>query len=69
MKLLGTTKNKITKDKNIQNEPHLEITEVVLIHSHVVNNDPQQHSRFLYKFVLNKPFGSLLEISPKNHIF
>ena len=31
MKLLGSTKNKITKDKNGENVPHLEITEVVLV--------------------------------------
>ena len=35
----------------------------------IVNNDYQQDSRVLYTFVLNKPFGSLLEISPTNHIF
>ena len=34
-----------------------------------LNNDSQQDSRVLYAFVPNKPFGSLLEISPKNHIF
>ena len=49
--------------------PHLEITEVVLVHCDIVNNDYQQDSRVLYKFVPNKPFGSLLEISPSNHIF
>ena len=32
MKLLGRTKNKITKDKNCENVPNLEITEVVLVH-------------------------------------
>ena len=32
MKLLGSTKSKITKNKNGENVPHLEITEVVLIH-------------------------------------
>ena len=69
MKLLGSTKNKITKDKNGENVPHLEITEVVLVHCNIVNNDYQQDSRLLYTFVPNKPFGSLLEISPKNHIF
>ena len=69
MKLLGSTKNKITKDKNGENVPHLEITEVVLVHCNIVNNDYQQDSRVLYTFVLNKPFGSLLEISPTNHIF
>ena len=66
MKLLGSTKNKITKDKNGENVPHLEITEVVLVHCNIVNNDYQQDSRVLYKFIPNKPFGSLLEISPTN---
>ena len=69
MKLLGSTKNKITKDKNGENVPHLEITEVVLVHCNIVNNDYQQDSRVLYTFVPNKPFGSLLEISPTNYIF
>ena len=68
MKLLGSTKNKITKDKNGENVPHLEITEVVLVHCDIVNNDYQQDSRVLYTFVPNKPFNSLLEISPTNHI-
>ena len=35
----------------------------------IVNNDYQQDLRVLYTFVPNKPFGSLLEISPTNHIF
>ena len=69
MKLLGSIENKITKDKNGENVPHLEITEIVLVHCNIVNNDYQQDSRVLYTFVPNKPFGSLLEISPKNHIF
>ena len=69
MKLLGSPENKITKDKNSENAPHLEITEVVLVHYNIVNNDYQQDSRVLYMFVPNKPFGSLLEISPTNHIF
>ena len=49
--------------------PHLEITELVLVHFNLVNNDYQQDSRILYTFVPNKSFGSLLEISPTNHIF
>ena len=69
MKLLGSTENKITKDKNGENVPHLEITEVVLVHCDIVNNDYQQDSRVLHTFVPNKSFGSLLEISPTNHIF
>ena len=69
MKLLGSTENKITKDKNGENVPYLGITEVVLVHCNMVDNDYKQNSRVLYTFVLNKPFGSLLEISPTNHIF
>ena len=69
MELRGSTKNKITKDKNGENVLHLEITEVVLVHCNIVNNDYQQDSRVLYTFVPNKPFGVLLEISPINHIF
>ena len=68
-KLLGSTENKITKDKKGENVPHLEITEVVLVHCNILNNSYQQDSRVLYTFVPNKPFGSLLEISPTNHIF
>ena len=66
MKLLGSTENKITKDKNGENVPHLKITEV---HCNIFNNDYQQDSRVLYLFVPSKPFGSLFEISPTNHIF
>ena len=49
--------------------PHLEVTEVVLVHCNIVNNDYQQDSKVLYTFVPNKPFGSLLEIFLTNHIF
>ena len=69
MKLLGSTKSKITKDNNSENMPHLKIVELVLGHCNLVNNDYQQDSRILYKFVLKKPFGSLLEIPLTNHIF
>ena len=69
MKLLWSTKNKITRHKNGENVPHLEITEVVWVHYNIVNSNYQQDSRVLYTFVPNKPFSSLLEISPKNHIF
>ena len=69
MKLFGSTENKITKDKNSENVPHFEITEVVLVHCDIVDNDYQQDSRVLYTFVPNSPFGSLLKFFPKNHIF
>ena len=41
MKLLGNTENKIEKDKNGENVSHLQITEVVLVHCNIVNNDYQ----------------------------
>ena len=69
MKLLGNGENKITKDKNSENVPHLEVVELVLVHCNLVNNNYQLHSRILYTFVRNKTFGSLLEISPPNHVF
>ena len=69
MKLLGSTESKIKKDKNGENLPHLEITEVILVHCNIINNDYQQDSRILYTFVPNKPFGSLIKVSPPNNIF
>ena len=51
MKLLGSAENKITKDKNGENVPHLERTEVVLVHCNIVNNDYQQDSRVLHTFI------------------
>ena len=69
MKLLGNTENKITRDKNGENVQHLQITEVVLVHCNIVNNDYQQDFRVLHTVVPNKPFDGLLEISPTNNIF
>ena len=69
MKMLGSTVNKITKDKNGENVPHLEIVELVFVHCNLVDNDYQQDSRILYTFVPNKTFSSLLEISLANHVF
>ena len=69
MKLLGSTTSKINKDKNGENVPHLEFTEVILVYCDNVNNDYQQDSRILYTFNPNKSFGQLLNISPKNVIF
>ena len=68
MKLLESTKTKITQDENYENVSHLEITEVVLVHINIVNNDYQQDSRVLYTFIPNRLFGQLLDISPKNFI-
>ena len=49
--------------------PILKLLKIILVHCNIVNNVYQQDSRVLYTFVPNKSFGSLLEISPTNHIF
>ena len=69
MKLLSSTKSKVTKYESCENVPHLKITEVILIHSNFVNHDYQQDSRVLYTFVPNKPFVQLLESYLTNFIF
>ena len=60
---------KKTNDKNGEYVPHLEITEIILVHCNMVNNDYQHDSRVSYTFVPNKSFSSLIDISPSNHIF
>ena len=69
MKLLGSTKSKLTKDKNGENVPHFENTDKVLIHCNIVSNNYPQNSKVLYIFVPNKSFGPLLDTSPKTFIF
>ena len=59
-KLLGSTQSKITKDKNCKNLPHLEITEIILVHCNINS---------VCTFVPNKSFGQVLGISPKSFIF
>ena len=69
MKLLGSTESKITKDNNGEQVSHLEVFELVIVHCNIIDNNYQRDSRILCAFVLNKLFGSLLEIPPSNHIF
>ena len=54
MKLLESTENKITKDKNGENLTHLEVTKVVLVHCNCLNNDYQQNSRVIYIYICFK---------------
>ena len=68
MKLLERTKSKVTKNENVENMPHWEITEVVLVNWNVPNNNYQKKSRFLSTFVPNTLFGRLLEFLPKSSI-
>ena len=53
MKLFGSTENKITKDKNGENVSHFKITEVVLVHYDIVDNDYQQDLRVIYTLIRN----------------
>ena len=57
MKLLGSTKKDVDKDKNGEDVPKLESVEVVLVHCNLVNNNYQQASKVLFTFVPNKQFG------------
>ena len=41
MKLLESFKNKITKDENSEDVPHVEITEVLLVYFNIINNNYQ----------------------------
>ena len=64
MKLLGSTRKDVDKDKNGEDVPKLESVEVVLVHCNLVNNSYQQASKVLFTFVPNKQFGQLITISP-----
>ena len=56
MKLLGSTKSKITKDKNDENVPHLETTEVALVNYNITNK------------IINKIQESCIDLFLANHL-
>ena len=60
MKLLRSTERKITNNEYCENVAYLEITEAVIIHCNVINNNT---------FLLDKSFDQLLDISPKIFTF
>ena len=62
MKLSGSTKKDVDKDKNGEDVPKLESVEVALVHCNLVNNSYQQASKVLFAFVSNKQFGQLITI-------
>ena len=64
MKLLGSTKKDIDKDKDGRDVAKLESVEVVLVYCNLVNNSYQQASKVLFTFVLNKEFSQLITILP-----
>ena len=54
MKLLGSTENKITKDKNAENGRHLEIAEVVLVYCNIFNSYYQHDQEsWIHLFQIN----------------
>lgn len=59
IKILGITERRIIKDKNCENVPQLESTEVVLVYYNIVNNQWQYYSRVLCAFLPNK-FSKLI---------
>ena len=61
IKLLGSTKNVVDKDKNSENVPKLESVEVVLVHCNLVKNDYQHASKVLFSFVPNKQYWSVIK--------
>ena len=64
MKLLGSTKKDLDKNKDEETVPKLESVEVVLVNCNLVKIDYQHASKFLISFVPNKQFGHLINISP-----
>ena len=70
MKVFGSIKSKITKDENDKNVLYLKITEVVLAHINIINNNYQPNSNVLYTFVSNNLFGQLLDtLRKKSYMF
>ena len=63
MKLLGSTKKDVDKDKNGENVPKLESVEAALVHCNLVKNDYQPASKVLFTFAPNRELGQLINIS------
>ena len=64
MRLLGSTKKDVAKDKDGEIVPKLESVEVVLVHCNLVKNDYQHTSKVIFSFVPNKQFRQLINVSP-----
>ena len=68
MRLLGSGKKEVAKDKDGENVPKLDPIEIVWVHCNLVKNDYQHTSKVLFTFVSNKQFGQLINISPHSLI-
>ena len=64
MKLPGSTKKDVDKDRAGENVPKLESVEVILVDCNLVKSDYQHTSKVLFTFVPNKKFGQLIYILP-----
>ena len=64
VRLLGSGKKGVDKDKDGKNMPKLESVEVVLVYCNLVKNDYQHTSKVFFFFVPDKQFGQLINISP-----
>ena len=69
LRLLKESEGIITKGKNVQNVPHLEIIQVVVVHCNIVSIWHQCDSLVFCTFFPNKSFAQLLSISAINHIY
>ena len=68
MRLLGSAKKVVDKDKNGEIVPKLESVEVVLVHCNLVKNDYQHSSKVLFSLVPDKQFGKFKNISQQSLI-
>ena len=64
VRLLGSGKKEVDKDKDGKIMPKLESVEVVLVHCNLVKNDYQHTSKVFFFFVPDRQFGQLINISP-----
>ena len=69
MTLVRSTKNKITKDKNGENEPYLEINEIGLVHFIMFTMIISMIEESCIYLFQSKLFGQLLYILQKKPIF
>ena len=63
MRLLGSTKKDVDKDKDAEDAWKLESAEVFLVHCNLVSSSYQEASKVSFAFIPNKQFGQLITIA------
>ena len=66
MKLIGSNENKIAQNKNRENVPHLEITEVVLVYCNIMMIVSKIQDSYIHLFQINQKFRNF---SKKSYLF